>query len=461
MENNIYNKACWELIFKTDGMSDIPRPCQQSSLCMDDDKVVCNEQMDWLKLDEKLPIWSRLKVVNCVGNLRELVYERNYMIEIPDRLWSLWGNSDIQTVIGRDMCTVEGHDLVSSILALCASLKHNLNSWTPRLLDNIVAKGSEIFFEMIQKHNMTDVTFNEKFLTASYLFDDTIFNVKVQHAAFGYVYVPFGRGEYNMSRALVWFFKNYQFGLVHCNFRILAIGYAVDINNGFFMYDCQSKGPPLMAEGEYNSYILRTGHLQILLYCIIVALNVIQDNVKFDIYTVDIETDEKLIAKLTRSIKHDLKSTSKYPGRKEKKVFIPKRKRAQALEKYGAILNYEAQYVKVDADKENKFRDASLPITRGISQNLARQTEGQNGEIAKQEVQKKVRDEFAIVRSKGAPNEKAKLEKNELQNRELDTHTNTNETIFNRKQEQPKSLARDHCTDEDGVIGFGIEALVN
>uniref|UniRef100_A0A1B0AAK1 Uncharacterized protein n=1 Tax=Glossina pallidipes TaxID=7398 RepID=A0A1B0AAK1_GLOPL len=456
MENKTYTKACLEQIFKTDGMSDIPRPCQQSSLCMDDDKVVCNEQMDWLKLDEKLPIWSRLKVVNCVGNLRELIYERNYMIEIPDRLWSLWGNSDIQTVIGRDMLTVKGHDLVSSILALCVSLKHNLNSWTPRLLDNIVAKGSEIFLEMIQKHNMTDVTFNEKFLTASYLFDDTIFNVKVQPAASGYVYVPFGRGEYNMSRALVWFFKNYQFGLVHCNFRVLAIGYAVDINNGFFMYDGQSKGPPLMADGEYNSYVLRTGHLQILLYCIIVALNVIQDNVKFDIYTVDIETDEKLIAKLTRSMKHDLKSTSKNPAGKEKKVFIPKRKRAEALQKYGAILNYDAQYVKADADKENKFRDASLPITTGIPQNLATQTEGQNGEIAKQEVQKKltknhttqVREEFAVVTSKGAPNEKAKIEKNELQKYAL-SRTSASNIPVNNEATQNATLSNIETTEQE------------
>uniref|UniRef100_A0A1A9VA51 Uncharacterized protein n=1 Tax=Glossina austeni TaxID=7395 RepID=A0A1A9VA51_GLOAU len=427
MDKKIYTKASLELIFKAEGMSDIPRPCQQSSLCMDDDKVVCNERIDWLKLDKGLPIWSRLKIANCVGILRELLYERNYMIEIPDRLWSLWGNSDIQTIIGRDMFTVKGHDLVSSVLSLCVSLKYNLNSWTPRLLDNIVEKGSEIFLEMIQKHNMTDVTFNEKFLTTAYFFDDTIFNVKVQPAASGYVYVPFGRGEYNMSRALVWFFKNYQFGLVHCNFRVLAIGYAVDINNGFFMYDCQSKGRPLMAEGEYNSYVLRTGHLQILLYCIIVALNVIHDNVKFDIYTVDIEPDDKLTAKLTakltRTITHDLNFTSKNVERKEKKVFIPKRKRAEALEKYGAILNYNTRYVKVDADKENKFRDVPLVITTGISQNWATQAEGQNNEIAKQEIQKKltknptvqVREEFAVVMSKGAPNEKAKIEKNELQ----------------------------------------------
>uniref|UniRef100_A0A1B0B282 Uncharacterized protein n=1 Tax=Glossina palpalis gambiensis TaxID=67801 RepID=A0A1B0B282_9MUSC len=432
-----------------DGISDIPRPCQQSYLCMDDDKVICNEQMDWLKLDEKLPIWSRLKVVNCVGNLRELLYERNYMIEIPDRLWSLWGNSDIQTVIGRDMLTVKGHELVSSILALCVSLRYNLNSWTPRLLDNIIAKGSEIFLEMIQKHNMTDVTFNEKFLTASYLFDDTIFNVKLQPAASGYVYVPFGRGEYNMSRALVWFFKNYQFGLVYCNFRVLAIGYAVDINNGFFMYDCQSKGPPLMAEGEHNSYILRTGHLQILLYCIIVALNVIQDNVKFNIYTVDIETDENLSAKLTKSIKHDLKFTSKVAGGKEKKVYIPKRKRAEALQKYGALLNYDERYVKEDADKENKFVDATLPITSGIAKNLATQTEGQNGEIEKQVVQRKliknhaaqVREDFTVVMSKGAPNETVKIDKNELQrytlsrtsasNIPVNNEATTNETLSN------------------------------
>uniref|UniRef100_A0A1B0BLE9 Uncharacterized protein n=1 Tax=Glossina palpalis gambiensis TaxID=67801 RepID=A0A1B0BLE9_9MUSC len=285
---------------KSYNSADIPDPCQFTSLCLKDDKNVRDEKMDWLlRMEKNIPIWSRLLHTNCVGHLRDMEFnmEHNYGVEIPNRLWSLWGSDEVHSAIAESMPVTKGYVMVNSILALCASLKYSLNVWSVQLMDTIVIKGLKILKEILKKNYLSDAKFHIDYLIASYIFLDTIFRVNIQSVTSGYLY---GGGQYNLARTLMCFFKDYQFGLISCNDRFLAIGYAVDVNNSFFMYDCQNKGGSLLKDGRHNSYLLRTNHLQILLYCVVVALNVHHKNGKFTIYTVDITDLETNIGNLVQ-----------------------------------------------------------------------------------------------------------------------------------------------------------------
>uniref|UniRef100_A0A1A9VCG3 Uncharacterized protein n=1 Tax=Glossina austeni TaxID=7395 RepID=A0A1A9VCG3_GLOAU len=293
---------------KSYNSTDIPDPCQFTSLCLQDDKNVRDEKMSWLfRMEKNIPIWSRLLHTNCVGHLRDLEFnmDHNYGIEIPNRLWSLWGSDEVHSIIAEAMPISKGYVMINSVLALCASLKYNLNVWSVKLMDTIVTKGLRILKEILQKNCLSDAKFHIDYLIASYIFLDTIFRVDIQSVVSGSLYTC---GRYNLARTLMWFFKTYQFGLILCNGRILAIGYAVDVNNSFFVYDCQNKGAPLLKDGRHNSYLLRTNHLQILLYCIIVALNVNHKNIKFTIYAVDITDLEANMGNLDQSNSVDNKS---------------------------------------------------------------------------------------------------------------------------------------------------------
>lgn len=269
----------------------IPIACQYGNLCSNDTHRIHNEQSKWLEeLNDKLPLWSRLKTANCVGYPRQMMFSKNsnYEIEIPGRLLSIFGSSTLQTKLMNKMKDMEKCQLLSNILALCEALKYDFKEWSAGLLDNIALQAGHMYPELLKMLEISDNFLNFKHLNQIYQFEGVDYKVQVQQVATGYLYIRYGVNEFNLARALTWFFHNYQFGLMQCCNRTLAFGYTLDSDYGFFMYDCQSHGFPLYENQQGNSYILRTHHLQILLYCLVMTLNVSSEMIKFFIYNVDI-----------------------------------------------------------------------------------------------------------------------------------------------------------------------------
>lgn len=103
----------------------IPIACQYGNLCSNDTHRIHNEQSKWLEeLNDRLPLWSRLKTANCVGYPRPMMLSKNsnYEIEIPGRLLSIFGSSTLQTKLMNKMKNMEKCQLLSNILALCVAL---------------------------------------------------------------------------------------------------------------------------------------------------------------------------------------------------------------------------------------------------------------------------------------------------------------------------------------------------
>ncbi|XP_023304505.2 uncharacterized protein LOC111686376 [Lucilia cuprina] len=282
---------------------DIPIACQYGNLCSNDTHRIHNENANWLtERKDKLPIWSRLKPINCAGQSRQMMYskDKDYEIEIPGRLLSIFGTISQQTSLNNKMKNMENYQLVGNILALCAALSCNFLNWSINLLDKIMTKATQLYPELLRRLNITDKEFNYSHLNQFYQFENTDYQVQVQQVATGYLYIRYGLNEFNLARALTWFFRNYQFGLLKCCNRTLAFGFTFDTNYGFFMFDCHSREFPLFENQQTTSYILRTHHLQILLYCLIMTLNISTEMMKFYIYNVDIRILNSLETKSLR-----------------------------------------------------------------------------------------------------------------------------------------------------------------
>lgn len=269
----------------------IPTPCQKCNVSLTDIHKVQNESISWLKkIPNGIPIWSRLNFINCLGQPRDSESSKmeNYDVEIPGRLISMFGTRQQQTTEIDNVMGLENYQLVACALSLCSALKYDLKEWSPKLLDNIISKAIQSYPDILHKPNILDENFGMDHLNQVIRFQDSDYQITQQQVATGFLYIPYGLSEFNLARALNWFFRRYQFGILQCCNRTLAFGFSLNTTYGFFMYDCQTRGHPLFKDQQYNSYILRTNHLQILLYCMIVTLNISLDRVKFFMYNVDV-----------------------------------------------------------------------------------------------------------------------------------------------------------------------------
>lgn len=261
--------------------SECPDTPSTTALCAN------NESLGWLELENSRPVWSRLNQCNTLGYYRSDPDSKlaAYDIEIYDRLWSLWGTLHPEDRIFDDLIRGRQH-LAICVMACCASNVFPLMSWTPKLLDSIVVCGSKYFQDSISLIDKEDYEFELQHLSIGCALESIQFVVQIDHVCCGRIYRVPTVTRNNLRQALTYFFNNYKHGILTVRKRALAIGFSPGANGGFFMYDCQSKSESLFENEKAVSYLLRTRHLQVLLYCIVVTLN-ISSYTDFHIYNVD------------------------------------------------------------------------------------------------------------------------------------------------------------------------------
>ncbi|KAH8365776.1 hypothetical protein KR093_004367, partial [Drosophila rubida] len=236
-----------------------------------------------------VPIWSRLNRRNAVGQLRNLPVSKlnKYHIEIEDRLWSVWGNLHPEAPVFEQLLRGRQY-LAINVLACCAASVYNLMDWSAQLLDTIVVSGHKYFQQSISTLKRKDYEFSLENLNTECALESLKFVVHIEHVCYGKLYRVPTFNRMNLSEALIYFFHHFQFGIVTVRKRALAIGFCQGTYGGYFMFDCQEKDLPLFPKQQGASYLLRTRHLQMLLYCIVVTLNVTTTNVAFSIHKVEV-----------------------------------------------------------------------------------------------------------------------------------------------------------------------------
>ncbi|XP_068143174.1 LOW QUALITY PROTEIN: uncharacterized protein [Drosophila tropicalis] len=247
-----------------------------------------NESLGWLELENCLPVWSRLNRRNTAGKYRNLPVSKlkKFDVEIEGRLWSLWGNLHPEAPVFED--DLRGRQyLACYVMACCAASVYRLMDWSAHLLDTIVVCGDKYFKESIDQISKEDYEFSLENLNIDCSLEAINFVVHIEHVCYGKLYRVPTSNRMNLSEALIYFFSHYQYGIVMVRKRALAIGFSPGHDGGYFMYDCQEKDHPLFPKAQGASYLLRTRHLQVLLYCIVVTLNVPFYNIDFSIHKVE------------------------------------------------------------------------------------------------------------------------------------------------------------------------------
>ncbi|KAH8365777.1 hypothetical protein KR093_004368 [Drosophila rubida] len=247
-----------------------------------------NESLGWLELENCLPVWSRMNRRNTAGKYRNLPLSKlkKYDVEIEGRLWSLWGNLHPEAPVFEDLNRGRQY-LGIYVIACCAASVYNLMDWSAQLLDTLVVSGDKYFTESIAQINKEDYEFSLENLNIDCALEAINFVVHIEHVCYGKLYRVPAFNRMNLSEALIYFFSHYQYGIVMVRKRALAIGFCPGHDGGYFMYDCQEKDQPLFPKQQGASYLLRTRHLQVLLYCIVVTLNVPFYNIDFSIHKVE------------------------------------------------------------------------------------------------------------------------------------------------------------------------------
>ncbi|SPP85315.1 uncharacterized protein LOC117586863 [Drosophila guanche] len=247
-----------------------------------------NESLGWLELENCLPVWSRLNRRNTAGKYRNLPVSKlkKFDVEIEGRLWSLWGNLHPEAPVFEDELRGRQY-LACYVMACCAASVYRLMDWSPHMLDNIVVSGTTYFKESVEQISKEDYEFSLENLNIDCAMDAINFVVHIEHVCYGKLYRVPTFNRMNLAEALIYFFSHYQYGIVMVRKRALAIGFCPGHDGGYFMYDCQEKDHPLFPKQQGAAYMLRTRHLQVLLYCIVVTLNVPFYNIDFTIHKVE------------------------------------------------------------------------------------------------------------------------------------------------------------------------------
>lgn len=258
-----------------------PKTPSKNELC------ATNESLSWLQLENSRPVWSRINKCTTAGHYRNFPDSKlnEYDIEVDNRLWSLWGTLHPEAPLFEK--SIRGHQyLAINVMACCASSIFPLMDWTPKLLDSIVVCGSKYYQESVSLIDKEDYEFSLRNLCIGCELKSIKFVVHTEHVTCGRIYRVPTVDRMNLCQALIYFFNNYKYGIVMVRKRALAFGFSPGPNGGFFMFDCQSKDQPVFENEQGASYLLRTRHLQVLLYCIVVTLD-ISSYTDFHIYNVE------------------------------------------------------------------------------------------------------------------------------------------------------------------------------
>ncbi|XP_055845210.1 uncharacterized protein LOC129911430 [Episyrphus balteatus] len=246
------------------------------------------EEIEWLDNYPNLVIWSRLNRSNAVKQIRgaPLTKDKNFDIEIPKKLFSLWGSiHPLSSVFGESR---NKQHLAINVVACYVAILYRVNDWNTQIIDSIVINGNDYYNESVSSITRKDYEISLEHLNTVFQNGYINLNVHLESVVYGYLYAK-GRNELNLAAALGYFFTYNQYGIVQCMKRSLAIG---KIESGYFMFECQSHGHPLFPAGEGAAYVLRTTQLQVLLYCIVMTLNNSFYNSQFTIHKVEIISDK-------------------------------------------------------------------------------------------------------------------------------------------------------------------------
>ncbi|KAH8266347.1 hypothetical protein KR038_011786 [Drosophila bunnanda] len=240
------------------------------------------------------PQWSRLLDHN--NEQRHIKRNERYQVEIPNRLWSLFGN--VRRVEGAKkdpnplssyVTSAPGRTLACCVMACCAGSFHSLDCWDTQLLDRIMVNGQDYHDVSLAGRTRKDLGSGgeltlENLGTACSL-DGQPFWLDIEKFSSGKLY----NKTKSLGSALSVFFAHHlQTGILQLRDQALAFGYIPEYSSGgaFFMFHCQAEGKPVFNDCETAPYVLRMRKLKQLLNCILITLDERQHNVPFKIHKV-------------------------------------------------------------------------------------------------------------------------------------------------------------------------------
>lgn len=227
-----------------------------------------SESMTWLTPSNCLPIWSQRLGRNCVA-----ARSQNFDVELTGRLWSLSGGLHPRAPwFDRK---VRGHQTLGCCVVACcvASTFRHLGEWSGKLLDAIVVNGNRYFRASVEQSERWDLHSGV---------DDARCNLSWWPSG-----SPASR-EMSSLEGLNYFFTRFQFGLLECQERRFSFGHSSSRDGGYFLFDCSAWAEALFPDDMGAFYVMLAKHLQMLLYCVVVTLNVRRRNVEFRLYNVDV-----------------------------------------------------------------------------------------------------------------------------------------------------------------------------
>lgn len=128
-------------------------------------------------------------------------------------------------------------------------------------------------------------------LNADCWLDSVHFNINIKHVTDGKLYCAPNNHYSNLAESLMYFFSNFELGILQCLKRCLAFGFVPGPMGGYFLYDCQSREFPLFGKNQGTTYTLLSKNLQMLLYCMVVTLNVHTFHEPFSLYAIEVKTN--------------------------------------------------------------------------------------------------------------------------------------------------------------------------
>ncbi|XP_017084243.1 uncharacterized protein LOC108116737 [Drosophila eugracilis] len=248
-----------------------------------------SESMTWLTPYNCLPIWSRRLSRNAEGDQRQCnaTLCRNFDVEVEGRLWSLWGGLHPKAPWFDG--SVRGRQTLGCCVVACcvASSFRRLGEWSGKILDAIVVNGDRYYRASVEQSQRWDHQLGVDDMCHECQFQDLRFLVQMELVAFGHVYSAPASTAMSLLEGLNYFFTRYQYGVLECQERRFSFGRSSSRDGGYFLFDCSAWGQPLFPDDMGASYLLLAKHLQMLLYCVVVTLNLRRRNVEFRLYNVD------------------------------------------------------------------------------------------------------------------------------------------------------------------------------
>lgn len=210
---------------------------------------------------------------------------KEFDIEIPKDLYSLWGSIDSSPKIIKE--NQNKHQIAMCVLCCAMANIYKIDEWNFHILDSIVKHAQVYFEESIEKIQTKNYEISLSDLNKFYFLKPFQLNVHMEMKNFGLLYNQ-NRKEFNLRNALINFFNGKQtpiYGILQCMRRTISFG---KTDYGYFMFDSQSKGYPLFIENQESVYILKCFTLKRLLHCIVMTLKITYYNIEFTLHSVEI-----------------------------------------------------------------------------------------------------------------------------------------------------------------------------